>query len=469
LREYYNPEYNFQEYYDINLRLLPNWFSHLFLAFLIFLVPPLIAEKILLSIYVILFVLAFFYFLKAVDKRKNFLGLLIFLFVYNYSLHMGFYNFTFSLSLFLFTLGYWWKHKDNFQRRQTITLTLLLFFMFFCHIISAIVAISSLLFFLLCELSGLGKEIFKIRALGQFFRRKIILPLCSMIPASFLIIKYSLSQDAQIKDFWPWEKLWRYFSSLEFLVYYSDRQFNITMVITVLLGFLILYTMFKGRLSLKGKKVCFPFLSLFLLALYLKAPNTLATAEGIILGSGINPRLSIYPFLVLLPWLNHNFPRILKTALGTIIIFLILLNLGYTTYYYKILNDDLRECTSGIGLVERNKTFLSQSFNNYGRARSIGVFLHALDYYCIEKKGINLSNYEADLGYFPLKFKKGLSRPSLKYLESYPERIEIAPYAKDIDYLLTWALEEESDIYRRIGKYYALIKAEGRLKIFKRR
>jgi hypothetical protein len=64
----------------------------------------------------------------------------------------------------------------------------------------------------------------------------------------------------------------------------------------------------------------------------------------------------------------------------------------------------------------------------------------------------------------PLRFKKGLNWPSLKYREHFPEKTEIAPYIRDIDYILTWSLDEESGISQRIKEHYTLIKANERLK-----
>jgi hypothetical protein len=53
IREYHSRPV-FREYYVLNKDLVPNWFGHLVMAGLMYLVPALVAEKILLSGYVIL-------------------------------------------------------------------------------------------------------------------------------------------------------------------------------------------------------------------------------------------------------------------------------------------------------------------------------------------------------------------------------------------------------------------------------
>ena len=126
LTEYNNPDYQFRDYYEINWYPFPNWLSHFSLAVLMFVFPPLIAEKIFLSLYVILFPLAIYYFLNAVQRGRYALVILSFTFVYNYLFLMGFYNFAVSVPLFFLALGYWWKHKDAMNRNRIILLNLLI-------------------------------------------------------------------------------------------------------------------------------------------------------------------------------------------------------------------------------------------------------------------------------------------------------------------------------------------------------
>ena len=71
LTEYNNSEYEFRDYYEINWYPFPNWLSHFSLAILLFVFPPLIAEKVFLSLYVILFPLAIYYFLNANPARTT--------------------------------------------------------------------------------------------------------------------------------------------------------------------------------------------------------------------------------------------------------------------------------------------------------------------------------------------------------------------------------------------------------------
>ena len=67
LKSYPNPDnYLLRQVYDLRLTLFPNWSSHLILLALMYLFPPLICEKILLTICITLIPLSLFYFLNSV-------------------------------------------------------------------------------------------------------------------------------------------------------------------------------------------------------------------------------------------------------------------------------------------------------------------------------------------------------------------------------------------------------------------
>ncbi len=72
LKEYNNPAmYKTRECFRLNLTLFPDWFSHVFMAGLMFLVSGLMAEKILLCLCIGLAPISLFYFLRAVAQGHS--------------------------------------------------------------------------------------------------------------------------------------------------------------------------------------------------------------------------------------------------------------------------------------------------------------------------------------------------------------------------------------------------------------
>ncbi len=115
LSEYSNPEAGIlREYYVINNQGLSNWLIQLLLSSLTLISPLLIAEKILISGYIILFPISVRYCLKSANPDSAYFSVFAFPFVYNYTLHMGFFGFCYSLVMFFILLGFWLKYRDQF-------------------------------------------------------------------------------------------------------------------------------------------------------------------------------------------------------------------------------------------------------------------------------------------------------------------------------------------------------------------
>src|SRR5262245_37251957 len=146
LRQYGTPEGGYlREYLVPNQEAIPNWFVFFLLADVLRFLSLPVAEKVLLSAYVILLPLAARYALRAVRPGAGFLAFLSFPFVYNFLLNMGFYNFCFSLAAFLFSLGYWLRHRGRLGIRHTAVLALLILWTYFCHPVTLAVLVGTLL------------------------------------------------------------------------------------------------------------------------------------------------------------------------------------------------------------------------------------------------------------------------------------------------------------------------------------
>ena len=74
---------------------------------LLFVVPPLIADKIILTLCVALFPLSARYALGAIRSEARSLAFLAIPLAYNWPLNMGFYNFTLGTIVFFFAVGFW--------------------------------------------------------------------------------------------------------------------------------------------------------------------------------------------------------------------------------------------------------------------------------------------------------------------------------------------------------------------------
>jgi len=460
LRHYNDPDYVFNEFYDIRKAPVPNWASHASMMLLMYLAPPLIAEKILLTGYIILMAVSALYLLSAVNENRMPLVFIAFPFIYNYLFLMGFYNFALGTGMFMLVLGYWWKHFDTFGVKNAITVCLLLIILYFCHPVPLTLAIFSIVIAAATNL------------LPRFTRWKQVLStfLC-MLPAIGLTLYYTTTRGTEHSNSWELGRLWQYFIRNESLAYHSESQIIFGKIVAGVFLSLFLYTLIREHFFTKEwrfglrlhKKDLFLILCIAFFVIYMKAPDSMSG------GGFIKTRLSLFPFLIIIPWLSWDMPKVARGIVGGMLILLATAYIAHTSYYHKTLSDDIEIYNSGYDAVEKNKVLLPLAFDYVGKSWRIGIYTHTPGYYGYRTGCINLINYEAGTDYFPTIFKPDFNRPSIAQVHVKQTEIDFAKYVNDIDYVFTWALPPESDMEARILEHYSLTKHNGNLKIFKRK
>ena len=390
LKEYHKHEnYRLREVYEVRLTLFPNWTSHAFLALLMYVFPPIICEKILISICIGLLPLSLFYFLNRVQKGNAIFGLVGFIFAYNYLLHMGFYNFVLSMSLFFFTLGYWWKHKDKLTLKNIGVMYVLLIATYLTHYQSYATLLMALTFFsvflslyealrVTWGYRKISADDEKSRAISlKSFAGKLkptFLFLVSMLPAYFIMISYFLDRPHRGGGHRGFEWLSEYFFSMKSLVSFRDEHILIGRVLLVVFAVAFLLTLiervrhvYRFRRSSESedaherlwtrivrRRDLFLLLAIILTVMYFKFPWW---GYG---GGWINDRIHLYIFLVLLPFFSIGLHKYIKYATAGIIITLSLWHLGYNVQTYYLLNKDIDDAVSSIGMLDKHTILTSR-------------------------------------------------------------------------------------------------------------
>ncbi len=463
LRHYSDPDYRFSEFYDVNKRIIPNWASHASMMLLMYVFPPLIAEKILLTAYILLMAVGVLYLLNAIGKDKTPLAFIGLPFIYNYLFLMGFYNFALSVALFLIAIGYWWKHFQTFNIKNIVILAILLVILYFSHAVSLALAAFSI------GVMAFLNLVF-IRSPRMFSTwKKALLSLIPMLPSMALLLYYTRGNTASDPGAWQLKALWQYFIRNDSLAYYSQSQIIFGKLVSGAFVCLFFYTLIRDHLFTKEwkfrfrieRKDYFLLLSIAFFIIYIKAP------DGMSGGGFIKTRMALFPFLIIIPWLSWDMPKIMKGIIATALVILSVAYMVHASYYHKMFSDDMKVYTSGYDIVEKNKVVMPLSFNNAGRGWRIGMFLHAVGHYGYTTGCIEMDNYEATTNYFPLYYKPDLHRPDTSIIEGRPAEVDFGAYADEIDYVITWALSSQ-DVEARITQYYKLIKHNGNLKVFVR-
>ena len=459
LTEYVNPTYQFRDYYDINWFPFPNWLSHASLALLLFIFPPLIAEKVFLSLYVILFPFAIRYFLNAVQSGRDALVILSFTFIYNYLLLMGFYNFAVSVPLFFLALGYWWRHREALTTTRIVLLNLLIIVIYFAHLISYA--------FVLFSIALLTVIHFRHNL------KRILITGCAVLPAALLLIVYLPTSDL-LAGGPPEFELGRVGELLEnaigmyVLVAYNENQAWISYAVFACLLFLSIWTFWQNRKpsteSVAGQGA---FLILFgvLFLLYLILPGSIGP------GGWVNDRLLILAALLIFACFRLSEHIRWQQVFTGLVTLLAIVNVLYIGILCKTLNAELRQFNAFVDRVEKNTVILPLQFEATGESLRIGIFVNAANYYCLDNGCINLGNYEVQFDYFPIRFKPDFETPIaekewVQIVHWTPEAIDLCDYADNVDYLLLWGAPEEEKVAAEIAACYTLIATEGRLKLY---
>ena len=443
LKEYSNPAmYKVRECFELNLTLFPNWFSHAFMAGLMFLVSPLIAEKILLSLCIASAPLSLFYFLRAVDgsgaetplgSGNQILGLIGFLFGYNYLLHMGFYNFAISFPLFFFALGYWWRRHETMSPANIGALYVLMILLYFCHISSY----------------GLMLAALSVCALRLIVTpRKLLIFAGYMLPAGFIMVNYLLNDASdKLLRYWSSEQLWDYFLKVKTLVYFNESHIWANYALLGFIGILLLRTIWRDKIQPRqwlDRRDVFLALAIIFVIAYFKAPRWIGD------GGYITERIHMFCLPILFPWLNLDFHKAARWCAIGLMVFLSVVHLGYTCRDYYGFNRSMDDYTPALDTLPDHIVFDNMGPDNDDwddKWQTEVPHPHCNLYlYCmIPGDRAYIGNYEAQFNYFPLNFKDDKKR------NDYPNGY--------INYRLAWNVAEDSSQLDKYRSDYEVVQS----------
>lgn len=179
LLNYHNPAY------DYALNYIPRWFTpYLGSDLIIFLLghffPVEIASKIFYSLYIVLFPLSLWYFLRSVSPGNSLYAFLALPLTFNFFVLMGNENFLCSIPVFLIVLGYWFQHKEQYVFSITLVKFFLATLLCFCHIFTFALALGI---------------IFVIRLIDSRSLKQVLKDLIPFLPGIIIFIIWLLTQE----------------------------------------------------------------------------------------------------------------------------------------------------------------------------------------------------------------------------------------------------------------------------------
>jgi len=456
LKDYRLPGTRYHEFFELQWEPIPNWMTHLSLAWLMRLFPPLMSEKILVSAYLLGFAWSFRYYLGAFGKGALSLAPAVFLFLYNRCLLMGFYNYCLSLVPFWLVLGYCVRRGARFAWRESLVLLGLSLVAYFSHLLGYGLACASALWITLTTPPRGPKKFFWLS--------------CSLLPTSSLAL-WSLVHPnlLGLREVAPaWEVTAnRWLSGLIDTVISSMMSINQSLFASYdtrysLLGFtaLLLYELLviatvldPGHPDLRtpGRRRVVV-LGLVIFGVYLAVPDFLSPAVGF-----MKARLALIAPLVWLAALRMPGEVRARRIAQAVLSLALLVNLYFVLNHFASRNSEIAEYAAGMDRVGHNRTLFVASPFVLPSLQSLLVnhLEHAADYYCLTTRNVNLDNFQASMRHFPVRYRDGVAR-AIGDFAVYPNQ-------DSVDVLLSWRIKQDPD---RLGRGLTRIFRSGSLEIY---
>jgi hypothetical protein len=462
IRDYDDPDASlFRDYYEIHMRPSANLFGHMILVGLVSVFPLLIAEKILLSGYIILLPLSVRYTLGAIRPGSQWLAVLSFPFIYNFPFQMGFYYFSYSLPVFFFLVGYWARDRSRFRIRELVSLALLTLLLYFTHPVSLVMAWIVMavvgIVWTLASSTGSALQHHPGRGtIGAAIWKWLLGPLLAFLPTMVLMAVFLQESGTERSGALPLDQTLRGLAKLSPLV---SHDVNAVWFSTAFAGLFAVVAVFlvisKIVTRTRDRRDGLALAALVCTAVCLFGPNRMAG------GTFITARLLLFPFFVTILWFGaQSFPTLVRRIVigATAVIALGLV--GVHAGSFAELNEYLDEYLSGTELIEPNSRLAPLLFSQHGHSpedrqlsRKVKPFLHASGYIAARKHVIEFLNYEAAAHHFPVDFRDGMDPgPKTGVLVLEPPILNPAMVRGPIDYILVWNIREEQRDHKRTVK-----------------
>jgi hypothetical protein len=439
----------FAGHYWIDWRPIPNWFGQAVLALLMSVFEPHIAEKILVSGYVILLPVAARYAAGSVDPDRRWLGFLIFPLIYHQLFQLGFYNFSYSLAFWLLAVGFWWRRRESPTLRFAVAINLLLLLCWFCHIVSLAVTLLSIGVLWLATLRR-----------SNWRRHLVHIPI--LAPQIFLPLWFVADQQGgPIPSLWSLGAMAGYLFRLEALFYFGAPQLWIGRVLALAILILAVLTVVGRVRRAEGRLLReedgFLVLSVLLALLFFLSP------EGMSGGGLLNQRLSLYPWLALIPWLAPRLGQAGRAVAVGVLAVLAVWSAAYVLRWYRVLDPPLRAYLAGTAQIRPDSRVLPLLFDR----GPYGIYAHLIGYTAAEKGLIDWNNYQAATTYFPTRFhgKRGRTH-RYTWIEADPNTIDVRALLPRVDYVYAWGMRPDTPAARRLRRHYRLIYQDGPARLY---
>jgi hypothetical protein len=446
-----------------------------------------IAEKIFLTLYVLLFIGGFYLLVKKISNGHPYWPLVIFIFVFNYPLFKGFYNFSFSIAFYLWMVWSWLRFLEKGSVSKAMLFFLFVTLAFFTHLLAfvfgAITCAALVLSYAAATDSGTAKQ----KTTHYFLKYCGSL---ALLMSPFLALMYWFTKKEGGMQIGLRHHFYRLAELIKFkyIVDITHQEESIAAIAGIILLIIFCASLIRFRKhSSINKYDGFLVSLLFAGFVYLFFPEDFLGRSIL-----ISMRVQLYIFIIIVCCISYMLPFNKMKNSGGIILFACFIVLSIVRIPCQLLaSEGVSEYVSCAGYIRPHSVLLPLDFSQEGKDKNGKIiadrnwlFCHTSGYLGLEKPLIDLDNYEANIGYFPISWNDGVN-PYIHLdkngMGSYPRYAAINEYKKNagvtIDYIVMWCydpsyLQNEyfSKMYTEINALYHLVYTSqtGRILLFEK-
>jgi hypothetical protein len=422
------------DWFRIDWRPHPNWIGHAVMALLMFVVSPIIAEKLLVTGIVLLFLHSLWRYAGAAGEEGQLFAFLGVPFAYHLMLQNGFYNFSVGAGLYFLIVAEWWRRRDRPNARTIALIATLLLLCYFSHALPVVLAIGSIGLLWLITLRG-RPPLVHARHLIAF------------LPVLPLLLWFRSVGAAYLRGFATTRgELLRFMARMRILYAFDERQLVYTTAIAILLAALIVATLVRRRWKW-SERDAFVGVSIAVVFIYIASAAAVADVQS---------RMSLFVALTPLAWLDLRLPRRATTALSVALAmlafaysFYIIDRYRYTGSYVK------RFVRSGDAIGERS-TFLPVLYEIGPPDTFVPLYFHAIDYMALKKEAVDITNYEPVLAYFPIGLRPDVEPGNILAVGN-PWKLNIEAHVSRAQYIFTWRMDADPELPGKLAPYYVRV------------
>jgi len=386
------------DFYIINKMPIPNWTSEFILSFSHLFLLGFLSEKVFLIVYIVGMAIGFRYLVKVLNPKNISLSIIIFPFIYSFLFHLGFYNFSISFVIFFFSLGFGIKTLSNKSIGNYIILVVLISLLYFSNILMLFflgLTLGLYCIYLMYEYYIENKDFKKVITFGG--SKLLVVFLCTLPSLICLLIFYKnvvfFPSNVRI----PTKELVQWLNDGRALIVfdYVGEQLITNQFIHILILLLVI-----SFLGIK-KTNYFSFRKIDVLVI----PLIVSLILFFIIPDGASATMMSqrYCYIFTIFLLIWSITRAIPGKYNSVVIIIVLLlHLGLLFKHrngtIKGINKDAISYYKTSECIEKNSIVLPVNVSDNW------IEIHFSNYLGIDKPMIILENYEASVGWFPLKW-----------------------------------------------------------------